>query len=182
MSAEDPDIAVTMAPPRIFHVAVVNPIFEFANKLHVIDALVAKMRRIIVKSEASMILHRIQGAVRRADIKSDLGRVDFQREVHIHGVKCVQNRDKPFSKVVISLLQKRLTRWRESVAGMPDARSAKSIYDSGKVDVFARLGIDEVSAGFGALFQALRGPLTNTFRIAVTPDLRRKNRFVSFID
>src|SRR5260370_32992577 len=105
------------------------------------------MRRIIVNAKAPMIFHRIQGPIRRADIKSDLGWVAFQGEVHMHGVKCVQNRDKPFSKVIIPFLQKRLTRRRESVAGVPDARTAKSIYDSRKVDVFARLGIDEVSAG-----------------------------------
>src|SRR5260370_28564357 len=122
------------------------------------------------------MLPRLQATMRAAHIKSDIGRVNLQREVHIHGVKRVQNRDKPFSKVIIPLLQKRLTRWRESVAGIPDARSAKSVYDSRKVDVSARLGIDDVSAGFPALLQVLPGSLTNPLRPPPPPALTRTNR------
>src|ERR1700745_1220967 len=96
----------------------------------------------------------------------------FQSEVHVHSVKDVQNRGEPPSEVFKTLLQERLTDRRKSVTGMPDAGSAESVNNSREVNVRVRLGINEVSAGFSALFQVLRGALAHGFRISVTPDLR----------
>src|ERR1700730_10350834 len=139
MSAEHPDLAVARTPPHIFHVAVVNPVFEFANKLYVIVSLKTKIGWIIVKPNGPMIFNCLQSSMRRADIKRDLGWVHLQGKVYIHRVKRIQNGDKPFSKVIISLLQKYLTGWRKCITSVPNAGPAKSVYHGREVDVFVRL-------------------------------------------
>ena len=92
MTAEDPDVAGPVAPPDIFHMCMIDAVAELAQKFDVADSLVAKMGRVVVKAEPAMIFHRLHGAVRRSDIKRNLGRVHFEREVHIEFIENIQDR------------------------------------------------------------------------------------------
>src|SRR5436309_237229 len=47
MAAEDTDGAVTVSPPHVFHVDVVNPVAKRADEFHVVHALIAEMRRVV---------------------------------------------------------------------------------------------------------------------------------------
>ena len=60
MTTEDPHITITMPPPSIFHMGVIDSFAELPNELHVVDTLIAKVGRIVVKAEALVTLDGFQ--------------------------------------------------------------------------------------------------------------------------
>ncbi len=109
-----------MAPPDVFHVSVEDPILELANEFYVVDSLVAKMGRVVVKAEPAMMFHRLQRTVRRSDIKRDLGRMHLEREIDIQRVESLKDRQETFAKIVKTFLDEILTGRRKCIAGVPD--------------------------------------------------------------
>ena len=79
------------------------------------------MRRVVVKPESAMIFYRVQSTMRRSDVERDLGRMHFEREIHIQRVKSIKDRQETFAKIVKTFLEELLTRRRKCVAGLPDA-------------------------------------------------------------
>ena len=120
VTAKDADIAVAVPPPNVLHVSVVNAVLELPKELYVVNTLVSEMRRIVVKTKAIMMLHRLQRAMSRADIKRDFGGMHFKSKVHVRAFKGFQNGQKAPAKIVVSFLQIVLTRRRKCIAGMPD--------------------------------------------------------------
>ena len=77
MPAENAYCSVAMPPPNVFHVDMVNTIGESANKLDVIDTLIAKVRWIVVEAKPFVSINGFDGTFGRGDIESDLSWMDF---------------------------------------------------------------------------------------------------------
>jgi hypothetical protein len=102
-------------------VRVKDPILELANELYVIDSLITKVRRVIVKAESAMMFHRVQRTVRRGDVERDLGRMYLEPEINVKRVESLQDRQETLAKIVKTFLQEILARRWKRIAGMPDA-------------------------------------------------------------
>src|ERR1700722_16934394 len=102
--AKDANFAGPVSPPNIFHVRVIDAVAEFTQELDITDALVAEMGRVVVKAEPAMIFHGFYRSAGRGNIKGNLGRVHFKREVHIKFVERVKDWHESFAKVVKPLL------------------------------------------------------------------------------
>ena len=120
VTAKDADISVAVPPPNVLHVSVVNAVLEVPEELYVVNALVSEVRRIVVKTKAIVMLHRLKRAMSRADIKRDFSGMHFKSKVHVRAFKGFQNRQKAPAKIVVSFLQIVLTRRRKRIAGVPD--------------------------------------------------------------
>src|SRR6516162_9050154 len=182
MSPENPDLAVPMTPPDVFHVGVINAIFELAKEFHIIDTLACKVRRVEVKPEPPMMFYRVQGPMSGCDIKGDLRRMHFETEIDVDGIKRIQYGQKSSGKIIIPLLEKLLACRRESVTCMPDAGPGKSGNHSWKLGALVRLGINEIARRARCLDHMFSGAPAYAFRIAIFPDLRRQNLSMPSID
>jgi hypothetical protein len=105
VAAEDARRAVAVAPPDVLHVHVVDALSERADELHVVDALVAQVRGVVVEAEAPVALDGLDGALGARDVEGDLGRVDLEAEVDVAGLEGLEDRApalakswKPFSQ------------------------------------------------------------------------------------
>src|SRR5687768_17026051 len=121
MSAKDADGSIAMSPPRILHVAVINPFLERADEFHIVHPLVPQVRWIVVKAKALMPPHRLYRALGRSYVESDFGRVHFECKVHVHLVKLIENRPPPVREIIKPLLPIFLIRRRKGIDRMPDA-------------------------------------------------------------
>src|SRR4051794_3544692 len=121
MATEDSHRAVAVTPPDVFHVHVVETVAECADELHVIDALVTEMGRVAVETETLVSLHRGDGALCGGDVERDLGRMNFEGEVHVSFVEGFEDRAEALGKVSETRVPVRLRRRRKSVDRMPDA-------------------------------------------------------------
>src|SRR5262249_22273966 len=63
VTAKSANVAIAMAPPGIFHMSVIDPVLELAEKFHVAHALISKVGRIVVEPESVVELDGFQGAV-----------------------------------------------------------------------------------------------------------------------
>src|SRR6202011_987840 len=95
---------------------------ELTDKSDVIDPLVAKMGRIVIKTKTFMVTHGFQRPFGGGNIESDFGGVDFQGKVHIFRFKNVQNRNPTPGEILKSLLEIGLTGGWKRIEGMPDGR------------------------------------------------------------
>src|SRR6516164_25937 len=64
VAAKNANVAIAMAPPGIFHMSVIDPVSELAEKFHVAHALISKVGRIVVEPESLVVLDGLQGTVR----------------------------------------------------------------------------------------------------------------------
>src|SRR5690606_29313847 len=71
VAAEDADVAVAVAPPDVLHVGVEDARAELADELHVIDALIREVRRVVVEAEAAVALDGVDGAPGGGDVEGD---------------------------------------------------------------------------------------------------------------
>src|SRR5260370_2240826 len=110
MTAKYPDIARTVAPPDVFHVSVKDPILILANEFYVVDSLVTKVRRAVVKAESAMMFHRVQSTMRRSDVERDFGRMHLEAEIYIQRVTRLTDRQEAFAKIVKTFREEILTR------------------------------------------------------------------------
>src|SRR3982751_5249328 len=99
MAAKHTDRAVAMTPPHVLHVSVENPVAEHADEFHVVDALIAKMRRVVVKSETLVALDRGDRELRAGNIKCDFRRVHLEGKVYIVLLKRIQDRAETFAEI-----------------------------------------------------------------------------------
>ena len=120
VTTKDADIAVAVPPPDVLHVDMINAVLELAEEFHVIHPLVTEVGRIVIKSEALVMIHRCESAMSRSYVERDFGGMHFQGEIHVQTVKDFQNRQKAAAKIIESFLKIILTGRRKRVAGMPD--------------------------------------------------------------
>src|SRR6516165_7985874 len=64
VAAKNANVAIAVAPPGIFHMSVIDPVLELAEKFHVAHALISKVGRIVVEPESLVVLDGLQGTVR----------------------------------------------------------------------------------------------------------------------
>ena len=184
VSAKGPDGAVAMAPPHVLHVDVVDPVAERADELHVVDALVAEMGRIVIEAEALVALDGGDGALGRGDVEGDLGRVNFEAEVHVGLVEGVEDRAEALAEVGETGVPVGLRSRREGVDRVPDAGPGEAVDDGreGVAALAAGLRVEEGAGGLGGEGEFLRGALAHALGIAVAPDVGRENGLVALVD
>jgi hypothetical protein len=83
VAAEDAHRAVAVAPPHVLHVDVIDAVGELADEPDIIHALVAEVRGIVVETETLVVADGRQRALGGGDVEGDLGRMHFEREVHV---------------------------------------------------------------------------------------------------
>ena len=84
---------------------VINTIGEITDKFDVVDALIAKVTRVVVEAEALVIIYCLECALGRGRIEGDLGRVDFEGEVDIDFFEYLKDGRPPIGKVFVSIIQ-----------------------------------------------------------------------------
>ncbi len=129
MAAEYADGAVAVAPPDVFHVGVEDAVGEFADEFHVVHALIAEVRGIVVEAEARMIGHGLEGAPGGGDVEGDLGGMDFEGEVDVFIVKHVEDGQPAFGEIGIAFVEEFLAGGREGIQGVPDGGAGKAVND-----------------------------------------------------
>jgi len=182
MSAKYANIAISVAPPHVFHVHVVDAVGEVADELHVIDALVTEVRRVVVEAEAFVAADSFDGTLGGSDVEGDFGGVDFEGEVHVQGVKSVEDWAKAIREIFETFVPVILVGWWEGVDGVPNAGSGESVNRYREVIGSSGFGVEEFTGSFSGVDHALGGTLANAFRISIAPDFGRKNGFVTFIN
>ncbi len=74
----------------------VNALCKSTDKLHIINALIAKMAGVEVEAKALMLLHSSQRSLGRSQIKGNFCRVNFQSKVNLLRVKNIEDRRPAF--------------------------------------------------------------------------------------
>jgi hypothetical protein len=126
VAAEDADGAVTVAPPHVFHVGVEDAVAERADELHVVDALVAEVRGVVVETKTLVTFDRRDRAFRAGDVERDFRRVNFQSEVDVVLVESLQDRCEAFAEVSESSIPVRLRGRRKRIDRVPDRGAGES--------------------------------------------------------
>src|ERR1700757_131320 len=108
--------------------------------------------------------------------------MNLESEVNVQRVERVQDWQKALSEIIETFLQELLARWRKSVTGVPDRRTGKPADHRRKTQILVRFGVEEISAGSRRNFHIFRRALTHTFGMAISPDLRRQDCLMTFID
>ena len=152
--------------------AVKNPRAKGVDELHVIHALVAQMRWVIVEAEALVSLHRLNRPLGGGDIERDFRGVDFQREIDIGLVKLGQDRAETLREVVEPFLPVFLIGRRKGVDAVPDARTGETVDNANA----------ELLGGAGRILELFGCATVDAAGIAVAPHVRRQNRAVPLID
>ena len=181
MPAEDTDAAVAMVPPDILHVHMVNAFIEITDEFHVVDPLVAEVAGVVVEAKTLVAVQRLECPFRAGNVESNLGRVYLKREVHVHFLEHVEDRQRALRKIIEALLQVFLAGGREGVKRMPDGGPGKAVHDRGE-HLLVRAGIEEPARRAGRVLDFLGGAATHALGIAVTPDVVRQDRLVPVVD
>jgi hypothetical protein len=92
-----------------------DAVAEGADELHVVDALVAEVRGVVVETETLVALDRRDGALRAGDVERDLGRVHLEGEVHVELVEGLEDRAEALGEVGVAGIPILLRGGREGV-------------------------------------------------------------------
>ena len=178
------DISISATPPDVLHVYMVDAVRELADELNVVDSLIPKMGGVEIEAETLMALHCFDGASGGGDIESDLSRMNLQSEVDVCFVEGIQDRNEALGEILVALFQESLIRRRESVQGVPYGGSGKAVHNRRKIILFAasRLAVEELAGRLSGGDHVASSAFANTLRFAISPNVRRQDRFVSFVD
>ena len=102
--AKDADGAISVSPPHVLHMNVIHTVGEVADEFDVVDALIAKVTRVVVEAEALVIIHRLECALGRSRIEGNLGWVDFEGEVDVDFFEYPKDGRPPISEVFVSII------------------------------------------------------------------------------
>src|SRR3990172_1982079 len=172
MPPEHADAAVPVTPPHVLYVRMKNPPAESPDELHVINALVAKMARIVVEPEALMPLHGINRTLSRGDVECNLRRMNFQPELHALLLESIKYRRKTLGKILVPSLYHIRSNRRKRIQQMPDRAARETVYNPNAQFLRSLRRIDN----------ALRRTLLHPFRLSVAPNIRRQDRFVTAVN
>ena len=184
VAAEDADGAVTVAPPDVLHVGVEDAGAEGADELHVVDALVAEVGRVVVEPKTFVAADGLDRALGAGDVEGDLGGVNFEGEVDVGFLEGLEDGAETFGEVGVTSVPVRLGGGREGVNGVPDGRTREAV-DDGRVVVLAVIagfGVEEGAGGFAGGDHLLGGALADALGVAVAPDIGGENGFVALVD
>ena len=184
VTAEHSGFAVAVPPPNVLHMHVEDSVGEFADKLHIIYALVPEVRGVVVESEALVAADSLQGAFRGGYVEGDFRRVDFQREVYALFVEGVENRLPALCEVFVSGFNHFFGRRREGIEVLPYRRARKACHCRGNRGFGERLGahFHKSFADGGRLDHFGSRALAHAFGIAIAPDVVLHHRLVAGVD
>ena len=151
---------VTVSPPGVLHVDVVDTIGEGAQKLDIVDSLIAKMGGVIVKAESLVEIDRLESSLGRGDVECNLSGMDLQAEVDVDLVEFVEDWGPSTSEVSETLLQEFLAGGRKGIDGMPNAGTGESVYGEGELcfTFDFRFEVEKFATCSGGLDHLLSGP------------------------
>ena len=172
MTAENARSAVTDAPGHVLHVHVENAVLELVDELHVIDALIAEMARVIVESEGRMEIHRLQRALGAGDVERDLRGMHFERETHALLLKLIEDRLEALREVLVAVFDLPRQVRREGIDEMPDAAAGEAVHD-----LHAK-----AFRGLRRLHELFSGAAAHTFRFAIAVNVIWQDLLVTRID
>ena len=181
-TAEYAHAAVAAPPPRVLHVHVEDALAECADELHVVHALVAEMRRVVVEPEATVALHRLDRALRAGDVERDLGRMHLEAEVHVRLVECLEDGQPALCEIVEALLPVRLRRGRKGVDRVPHRGAAEAVDHGRRPTRGPGSRIEQRARRSGGRDHLLSGPPADPLRLAVAPHVRRQDGPVALVD
>src|ERR1700751_1861102 len=108
--------------------------------------------------------------------------MNLESEVNVQRVERVQDWQKALSEIIETFLQELLARWRKSVTGVPDRGTGKPADHRRKTQILVRFGVEKISAGSRRSFHVFCCTLPHAFGMPITPDLRRQDCLMAFID
>ena len=145
---------------------------EAADEVHVVDALIAEMARIVVEAERGMPVHGFDGAFGADRVEGDLGRMDFKAKPDPELLVRVEDRSPAGGEVGEAVVDHGGRHRREGVEQVPDRTADEAVHDREPQRPGRFAGADHL----------VGGPLPHLFRIAVAPHARRQDRFVPGVD
>ena len=187
MATEHADGAVAVTPPDVLHVGVVDLLTEGADELHVVDALVAEVARVVIEAEALVVADGVERALGGSDVEGDFGRVYFEAEVDVILLEDLEDRLPALGEIVVALLQVGLVGGREGVDRVPDGGTREAV-DNGLAGALRLVGhirlagVEELASGLGGQGHLGARALADAFRITVAPDVCGENALVAFVD
>src|SRR5262249_46902994 len=149
----------------------VNAGGEVTEEAHGVEVLPDEMAGVEVEPEPGPVADRLEGALGRPVVVSDLAGVHFVGEAHANLVEDVDNRVPSGGKVVVARFDHLWRYGWEPRQSYPDRRT-------GEPDD----GLDpEPGRGTRGVLHFLGGPLADALGIAITPNSRRQYAAVAFV-
>ena len=149
-----------------------DPVAELLDEEDRVDELVDEVARIEVEAEGRVILHRGQRPLRGVDVVGDLGRVNFERELHALGLEDVEDRRPAVGEVLVAGVDVGLAGGREEVELAPHAAAGEAVDDRHA----------ELLGGAGGVLHLLGAALAHPFGIPVAPQARGEDALVAGVD
>ena len=176
-----------MAPPDVLHVGVVDLLAEGADELHVVDALVAEVAGVVVEAEALVVADGVERALGGGDVEGDFGRVHFEAEVDVVLLEDLEDGLPALGEIIEALLQVSLVSGREGVNRVPDGGTGEAVDDglAGTLRLVGHVsltGVEELAGRLSGQGHLSARALADAFRITITPDVRREDALVAFVD
>ena len=172
VTAENTSCTITDSPGNILHVDMEDAFLELIDELHIIDALIAEVARVVVEAKRRVEFHCLQSTLCTGDIKRDFGGMHLEREAHTFHFKRVEDWLEAFGEVGVTGFDLSIQIRREGIDQMPDAAAGETI-DHGDAEKLRRTScFDELMGSASA----------HTLWFTITVDVIWQNLFVTFID
>ena len=123
VASENPCTAGLDRPFCILDVYMENAVAEAVQEFHVIHSLVPQVAGIVVEAEGGMVVHGLQGAFRRDDVKGDLGGMHLQSEPDPQAPEFIQDRDPSPGEIPESTVDRFPGNRREGIKQVSDGAS-----------------------------------------------------------
>ena len=167
--------------------SVVDLLTKGADEFHVVDALVAEVARVVVKAEALVVADGVKCALGGSDVEGDFGRVHFEAEVDVVLLEDLEDGLPALGEIIEALLQVSLVSGREGVNRVPDGGTGEAVDDglAGTLRLVGHVsltGVEELAGRLSGQGHLSARALADAFRITITPDVRREDALVAFVD
>ena len=172
MAAKDACLRRTVAPGHVLHVHMENAVVEFADETNVVDTLIPKMGRIVVEAESRVVVERLQRTLGRSNVKSNLGRVDFECVFDSELLKFIEDRLEAGGKIFETSFDLARQYRRERINKVPDAGSSEAV----------DYRHSETGGGLSRFDQFFSRTLPHAFRVTVAVNIIRKDRLVALVN
>ena len=100
--------------------AVKNAVAKFPDEFHIVHALIAEVRGIVIETEAGMIFHGMKGAFGGSDVERDFGGMHLEGEVDVLFFEDVEDRQPAFGKIGKATFEESLIGGRKGIQRVPD--------------------------------------------------------------
>src|SRR5260370_24440490 len=162
-------LAAIQAPLRVFDMDMVDTIGELLDKCGRVEKLMEEMAWVKVNTKAAAVADGIKRFSCRHKIVGNFGGMYFQTKLHAFPFKYIDNWIPASRKILVPFLDFRKVIRRKGVEQVPDARSSEPI----------DLGHAEFCSCACCVLEFLCSTLAHALRLAITPNMGRKNSFVA---